>query len=120
MHWYNIAEPVIHSNGLYFNTDTDECAINTDGCDQICINTNESFYCSCNTGYRLNVDNKTCNDVNECMEILSGCNQTCTNTIGSYECSCNTGYSLELDNMGCTRKYKLSITHSSFSNSHMF
>ena len=50
---------VLHSN-FNFNADIDECAINTDGCDQICTNTNGSFYCSCNTGYRLNVDNKTC------------------------------------------------------------
>ena len=41
-------------------TDQDECAVNIDGCDQNCHNTNGSFSCSCNNGYRLNVDDKTC------------------------------------------------------------
>ena len=31
-----------------------------DSCDQICINTNESFYCSCDDGYELDADNITC------------------------------------------------------------
>ena len=30
------------------------------GCDQQCHNTNGSFFCSCNKGYRLLNDNTTC------------------------------------------------------------
>ena len=41
-------------------TDQDECAVNIDGCDHNCHNSNGSFSCSCNNGYSLNVDNKTC------------------------------------------------------------
>ena len=45
---------------LFYHTDQDECAVNIDGCDQNCHNSIGSFFCSCNNGYRLNVDGKTC------------------------------------------------------------
>ena len=40
--------------------DTDECAINNGGCDHLCTNTPNSFYCSCRQGYVLQPDRKTC------------------------------------------------------------
>ena len=40
--------------------DIDECAENTDGCAHNCHNTAGSYYCSCNTGYRLNADGHAC------------------------------------------------------------
>jgi len=43
-----------------FYTDVDECDI--DGaCDQNCTNTNGSFICSCDDGYTLDSDGRTCN-----------------------------------------------------------
>ena len=44
----------------FHHIDQDECAVNIDGCDQNCHNSIGSFFCSCNKGYRLNVDGKTC------------------------------------------------------------
>ena len=41
--------------------DVDECAEDTDGCDQTCTNSIGSYDCSCNTGYRLDTDRHTCN-----------------------------------------------------------
>ena len=41
--------------------DIDECATNTNTCDQLCNNTIGSFLCGCMDGYRLIVmDNSTC------------------------------------------------------------
>ena len=40
--------------------DINECAVNTDGCNQVCTNTVGSFRCSCNTGYTLNANGRTC------------------------------------------------------------
>ena len=39
--------------------DINECNERS-GCDQLCTNTNGSYYCSCNEGYRLMNDGKSC------------------------------------------------------------
>ena len=41
-------------------TDHDECATSLHGCQHKCNNLNGSFFCSCNAGFVLNKDNKTC------------------------------------------------------------
>jgi hypothetical protein len=41
--------------------DFDECDGGNNGCSQICVNTPGSFVCDCNQGYRLEIDQKTCN-----------------------------------------------------------
>ena len=43
-----------------FHADIDECATNNGGCEQTCINTIGSFYCSCRTGYQLDGDGFNC------------------------------------------------------------
>ena len=53
-----------HNNFLsYENTiDIDECQIGNDTCEHTCHNTIGSFYCECNSGYRLDIQtNSTCN-----------------------------------------------------------
>ena len=40
--------------------DVNECATNNGNCSQICTNTIGSYACLCLTGYKLNIDNKTC------------------------------------------------------------
>ncbi|XP_064103032.1 low-density lipoprotein receptor-like [Macrobrachium nipponense] len=68
-----------------------ECERNNGGCTQVCVNTREGHYCSCNSGYRL-VGRYTCEDINECEEIPGTCSQKCINTDGSYHCTCLPGY----------------------------
>ena len=41
--------------------DINECSEASDGCAQNCTNTNGSYTCSCNTGYRLDNDRHSCN-----------------------------------------------------------
>jgi len=41
-------------------SDIDECATSNGGCEQICNNTIGSFYCSCDTGYQLDVNGLNC------------------------------------------------------------
>ena len=48
---------------IYFNhdvTDVDECAEQTDNCEQICINHVGHHSCDCRKGYKLNSNNYTC------------------------------------------------------------
>ena len=72
----------------------DECAAETDDCDQNCTNTVGGFVSSCESGYLLAEDEKTCNDIDECAQTgeSAPCVQVCTNTEGSFTCSCNDGY----------------------------
>ena len=42
-------------------SDTYECAVNNGGCDDECIDTDGSYYCSCDDdGYELAGDKHTC------------------------------------------------------------
>ena len=40
--------------------DIDECSEDSDGCAQNCVNTIGSYTCSCNTGYNLGSDGRSC------------------------------------------------------------
>ena len=46
---------------LLVTTDVNACSSNNGNCSQICANTNGSFICSCQIGYILNADGRTCN-----------------------------------------------------------
>ena len=46
----------LHLNPL----DIDECAENSDGCEQMCTDTDGSFECSCRDGFRLGSDGRSC------------------------------------------------------------
>lgn len=64
------------SNPSFVFSDVDECAKNTHGCSDTCINTPGSFVCECKAGYSLGIDEKTCagnlkeNDKRLCFLIL--------------------------------------------------
>ena len=92
-------------------TDIDECAEGTDMCGQNCHNTIGSYNCSCNIGYRLNMDGFGCDDIDECAEMTDRCDQNCHNSVGTYTCSCNTGYRLNPDGFRCDGKYKTNSSH---------
>ena len=46
---------------ICYSSDIDECSEGTHNCSQICTDTDGSFMCGCNNGYRLDFDNVTCN-----------------------------------------------------------
>ena len=117
---------------LFLLIDINECSLNTDGCDQVCINTVGSFQCSCNRGYTLNADGITCSgmtgritciacnsekdlslyltiDINECSLNNGSCDQVCNNSMGSFQCSCNGGYRLNIDGRNCSGKRVCSV-----------
>ena len=86
--------------------DVDECGNEQlNDCDDrygVCNNTWGSYSCSCQTGYRLSGDGRSCFDVNECVERRDGCEQRCVNSEGSYSCLCHDGYTLAEDGKNCT------------------
>ncbi|XP_070198602.1 fibrillin-1-like [Littorina saxatilis] len=73
--------------------DYDECDMANFGCQHRCVNTVGSAYCTCNAGFVLSRDRKTCNDVDECANGRKGrCHQVCVNTVGGYTCNCTAPY----------------------------
>lgn len=70
--------------------DTNECLVNNGGCEHTCTNTDGSYTCSCDAGYKLQNDGHGCEDVNECRDstINHFCDGNCINTIGGYFCTC--------------------------------
>jgi fibulin 1/2 len=70
-------------------------------CQQNCVNTEGSFYCSCNDGYELSKNSFSCEDVDECVENNGNCTNICINLIGSKMCACEAGYALTDDNHTC-------------------
>lgn len=43
-----------------FSLDIDECSSSNGGCEHTCVNTDQSFYCTCRQGYTLKADQQTC------------------------------------------------------------
>ncbi|OXU25251.1 hypothetical protein TSAR_015309 [Trichomalopsis sarcophagae] len=79
-----------------------ECTEN-DHCSQLCVVTSDNQRaCSCDPGYVLAKDNKTCEDIDECkFEKDPVCSQVCKNTKGSFVCECAPGYVLRPDLRSC-------------------
>ncbi|XP_041472517.1 uncharacterized protein LOC121421785 [Lytechinus variegatus] len=72
--------------------DFNECAENdTNECDQICENELGSYTCSCEPGYRLGLDQRSCNEI--------FCTEELMNSTGSENCTCDPGF--ELMNGSC-------------------
>ena len=110
---------------FFLALDVDECSDGSHNCDTNaqCTNTEESFTCTCNSGYSgsgVNCQGKTdfvslllietslhainsnlilyfmFLDIDECVNGVNNCHNdyaTCFNTEGSFTCSCNSGYS---------------------------
>lgn len=104
-------------NIIIFIEAANDCAANPDACEHLCHTSNNSFYCTCYSGYRLASNGRTCDgmcacfkcqdirclllEIDECSEGLSRCNQQCRNTIGGYSCLCLNGFQLLSDNYTC-------------------
>lgn len=70
-------------------------------CEQLCFNIDDSQYCFCQRGYKLNEDKQTCSDINECLYENGGCSHVCVNKVGSYLCACEVGFARGGDGLSC-------------------
>lgn len=65
-----------------------------------CRNTDGSFQCICDAGYRLDPAGHHCVDIDECLS--NPCQYgRCTNLPGSFRCECSPGFTLGPDGRSC-------------------
>ena len=65
---------------------------------EVCHNTENSYYCGCPIGYEYNRIGH-CSDINECD--ANHCQHSCENTEGTFQCTCNDGYKLSDNGYDC-------------------
>ncbi|KAF6321414.1 matrilin 3 [Rhinolophus ferrumequinum] len=89
----------------------DKCALNTHGCEHICVNDRTgSYHCECNEGYTLNEDRKTCSAQDQCASGTHGCQHLCvSDRAGSHHCECYEGYALNEDKKTCSVRDKCAL-----------
>lgn len=96
------------SSLMYFiYTDIDECQ-DSSICPQICNNTEGSYKCSCNHGFKLE-NGKDCVDINECLDTKC---HDCENLPGSFKCFCEEGFIIDpITQNGCNSMKRLLFFH---------
>ena len=78
-----------------------------------CVNTDGTFHCACNEGYKLLDDGYDCEDINECQEGIGECEYGCKNTIGSYQCYCEVGHQL-FNETNCNSNFQCELVGNSY------
>ncbi|KFB47090.1 AGAP005713-PA-like protein [Anopheles sinensis] len=80
--------------GYHFNTtmgdcqDTNECSVANGGCQQHCINSDGSHYCSCKYGFKLDLDKRSCLVLNDSLKLADvACPPLFPPRHGYLECS---------------------------------
>uniref|UniRef100_A0A8C2GKQ6 Fibrillin 2a n=1 Tax=Cyprinus carpio TaxID=7962 RepID=A0A8C2GKQ6_CYPCA len=96
--------PTIHTAVCFSAvSDVDECLQNGLLCQNgRCLNTEGSFQCICNAGFKLTPDGKNCMDHDECAATNMCLNGMCINEDGSFKCVCKPGFSLNSSGRYCT------------------
>lgn len=87
---------------VFIYTDVDECQ-DSSICSHKCINSDGSYKCDCNQGFKLEND-KDCVDVNECLDTKC---HDCENLPGSFKCFCKKGFVIDPATQECNSMKRL-------------
>ncbi|KAM9704057.1 thrombomodulin-like [Menidia menidia] len=65
-------------------------------CQQVCYKSGDSYACTCDHGFKLADDGRSCVDFNDCADERQcpGENFRCVNTVGGFQCVCKVGYKM--------------------------
>ncbi|XP_069014788.1 thrombomodulin [Embiotoca jacksoni] len=65
-------------------------------CQHICYKDGDSYACTCDHGFQLAEDGRSCVDFNDCKDERQcpGENFMCVNNLGGFQCVCKVGYKL--------------------------
>ncbi|XP_070445399.1 matrilin-4 isoform X2 [Equus przewalskii] len=79
----------------------DLCAEGEHGCQHQCVSARGTFHCTCNPGYQLAADNKSCLAIDHCGFGNHSCQHECVSTFGGPQCRCREGHVLMPDGRSC-------------------
>nr|KAF6471761.1 matrilin 4 [Molossus molossus] len=79
------------------------CAEGRHGCQHQCVSSPGMFHCTCNPGYQLAADNKSCLARDLCNGVDHGCEFQCVSEGLTYRCLCPDGRQLQADGKSCNR-----------------
>ncbi|KAL3854931.1 hypothetical protein ACJMK2_014166, partial [Sinanodonta woodiana] len=80
------------------NCNVAEC--DSSPCNSKCVEKKIGYLCTCDPGYELGPDGKSCQDRDECAKDYP-CTHYCHNILGSYYCTCADGFILLPDKRRC-------------------
>lgn len=65
-------------------------------CAFACYKNGDSYACTCDQGFKLAQDGRSCVDFNDCRDDRQcpGENSICFNTVGGFQCGCKDGYKM--------------------------
>ncbi|XP_072218802.1 thrombomodulin-like [Leuresthes tenuis] len=65
-------------------------------CQHVCYKNGDSYACTCDHGFQLAADGRSCVDFNDCADERQcpGENFRCVNTVGGFQCVCKVGYKM--------------------------
>lgn len=75
------------------------CEKENGGCEHLCLNTEDHYYCACSAGYQLAEDGQSCEAMDACLGAQ--CEFNCEPTATGYRCTCPNGYLLAPDGKSC-------------------
>ncbi|XP_061092931.1 CD248 molecule, endosialin a [Conger conger] len=75
------------------------CQEDNGGCEHLCVEANDHYYCECPPEFRLAEDRHSCIPLNPCRD--APCEHDCVQLTEGYRCTCRGGFQLAPDGIGC-------------------
>ncbi|XP_038187124.1 matrilin-4 isoform X2 [Arvicola amphibius] len=79
----------------------DLCAEGTHGCEHLCVNFLDSYFCRCRAGFALQQDQRSCRAIDYCSFGNHSCQHECVSTLAGPQCRCREGHDLLPDGRSC-------------------